>query len=99
VITSRLAATRSDLERSAHVRHTSIEDFEMAPTLQELGIDTLSPDDRLELAEAIWESVDREGIEPGLKAELERRLALADADPSRGTSWDEVRDRSAMRRG
>ena len=69
----------------------------MAPTLQELGIDTLSPDDRLALAEAIWESVDTEVIDPAHLAELERRLALADADPSRGTSWDEVRMQARAR--
>ncbi|MDB5313640.1 MAG: hypothetical protein JWO38_7842 [Gemmataceae bacterium] len=32
----------------------------MTPTLQELGIDRLSAEDRLALAEAIWESVARE---------------------------------------
>lgn len=32
----------------------------MPPTLQQLGLDMLSPDDRLAVAEAIWESVARE---------------------------------------
>ncbi len=32
----------------------------MSSTLQDLGIDRLSTDDRLALAEAIWESVARE---------------------------------------
>ena len=32
----------------------------MAPTIQELGLDRLSPEDRLTVAEAIWESVARE---------------------------------------
>ena len=32
----------------------------MAPTLQELGLDQLAPEDRLAVAEAIWESVARE---------------------------------------
>jgi len=69
----------------------------MAPSLQELGIDALSPDDRLELAEAILESVEADEIDPALKAELERRMALADADPSRGASWDEVRRQARAR--
>ena len=29
----------------------------MPPTLQELGLDALSPADRLALAEALWDSV------------------------------------------
>ena len=32
----------------------------MPPTLQELGIDRLDVDDRLALAQAIWDSVARE---------------------------------------
>ncbi len=66
----------------------------MPPTLQQLGIDKLSFEDRLELAHALWDNVhdateDME-LSPELKAELERRLALADADPSRGIPWEVV---------
>jgi putative addiction module component (TIGR02574 family) len=32
----------------------------MAPSLQELGLDLLSVEDRLAVAEAIWDSVARE---------------------------------------
>lgn len=67
----------------------------MPPTLQQLGIDTLSPEDRFALAQALWDSVHEsmggEPIDPAVRAELERRAALADADPSRGTPWEEVR--------
>ena len=67
----------------------------MPPTLQQLGIDTLSPEDRFALAQALWDSVneylDGQPISPTVRAELERRVALADADPSRGVPWDEVR--------
>ena len=67
----------------------------MPSTLQELGVDTLSPEDRLTLAQALWDSVhdDLGGqpIAPALRAELERRVALADADPSRGVPWEAVR--------
>ncbi len=67
----------------------------MPPTLQQLGIDKLSFEDRLELANALWDNVHSEmdadtEISPELKAELERRLALADADPSRRIPWEDV---------
>ncbi len=32
----------------------------MPPTLQELGLDRLSPEDRLAVAEALWESIAQE---------------------------------------
>jgi putative addiction module component (TIGR02574 family) len=63
--------------------------------LQELGLDALSAEDRLALAQALWDSVHEEleaqPISPAVRAELERRIALADADPSRGVPWEEVR--------
>lgn len=67
----------------------------MPPTLQQLGLDTLSPEDRFTLAQALWDSVHDsladEPIDPAIRAELERRAALSDADLSRGTPWEEVR--------
>ncbi len=67
----------------------------MPPTLQQLGVDLLSPADRFALAQALWDSVhdslEEEPIAPEVRAELERRVALADADPSRGVPWEEVR--------
>ena len=67
----------------------------MPPTLQELGVDVLSPGDRFALAQALWDSVheslDAEPVAPEVRAELERRVALSDADPSRGVPWEEVR--------
>lgn len=67
----------------------------MVPTLEQFGLDALSLEDRLTLAQALWDSVyealDREPISPELRAELERRAALADADPSRGKPWETVR--------
>jgi putative addiction module component (TIGR02574 family) len=65
------------------------------PSLHELGLDALSPADRFALAQALWDSVndslDELPIDPAVRAELEQRSALADADPSRGTPWEEVR--------
>jgi putative addiction module component (TIGR02574 family) len=67
----------------------------MPPTLQQLGIDTLSPSDRFALAQALWDSVheslEETPIAPEVRAELERRAALADADPDRGIPWETVR--------
>jgi putative addiction module component (TIGR02574 family) len=67
----------------------------MTPTLEAYGLDSLSVTDRLALAHVLWDSVhealEQEPISPELQAELERRAALADADPLRGKPWDEVR--------
>ncbi|HEX4611359.1 MAG TPA: addiction module protein [Urbifossiella sp.] len=74
----------------------------MAPTLTELGVDTLSTADRLALAEALRESVAADlaaqPIDPELRAELERRVALAKADPGRGIPWEQVRAAAAEAR-
>ena len=67
----------------------------MSPTLQQFGLDALSLGDRVALAQALWDSVhdalEQEPLAPEVRAELERRVALADADPSRGTPWEAVR--------
>ena len=67
----------------------------MPMTLQQLGIDTLSPEDCFALAQALWDGMNddlgEQPISPAVRAELERRVALADADPSRGVSWEAVR--------
>lgn len=66
----------------------------MPPTLHELGIDSLSVEDRLALAQELWDSVAAELESKPLTteqcAELERRVALADADPGRGIPWETV---------
>jgi putative addiction module component (TIGR02574 family) len=73
----------------------------MAPTLQELGLDRLSPEDRLTVAEAIWESVAREVEAAPLTApqrtELERRLADSIARPEAVTPWEEIKARALAR--
>lgn len=73
----------------------------MPPTLQELGIDRLNVEDRLALAEAIWESVAREAEEAPLsepqRAELERRLADSIARPDAVVPWEEVKARALAR--
>ena len=75
----------------------------MPPTLQELGIDRLSVEDRLELAEAIWSSVARDAelapLSEAQRRELERRLADSVARPDAVTPWDAVKARALARAG
>ena len=72
-----------------HVFNQIGEERTMSPTLQELGIDRLSAEDRLSLAEAILESIAHEADQAALpesqRKELERRLAdsIARLRPSR----------------
>ncbi len=73
----------------------------MPPTLQELGIERLSADDRLALAEAIWDSVVQEFEQSPLtevqRKELERRLADSIARPDAVTPWEVVKARALAR--
>jgi putative addiction module component (TIGR02574 family) len=73
----------------------------VAPTIQELGLDRLSQEDRLAVAEAIWESVAREvesaPLPAAQRAELERRLADSIARPEAVTPWEVVRARALAR--
>jgi len=58
---------------------------------------SLSLDDRIELVEELWESIEKEleasPIPDSLKAEIDRRLAEYDADPSKSFTYAEVRRR------
>ena len=73
----------------------------MPPTLQELGLDQLSPEDRLAVAEAIWDSVSREAeaapVPTGQRLELERRLADSMARPDAVTPWEVVKAQALAR--
>lgn len=73
----------------------------MPPTIEELGIDRLNVEDRLALAQAIWESVERE-IErtppsEAQRQELERRLADSIARPDAVVPWEIVKARALAR--
>ncbi len=63
-------------------------------TIQSLGIDRMSIEDRLRLIEEIWESLDTAAGDLPLpeshREDLDRRLAAADADPGGGAPWEEV---------
>jgi putative addiction module component (TIGR02574 family) len=68
----------------------------MSSTIQTLGIDRMSPEDRLRLIGEIWDSlapIDQFEIPQSHRDELDRRLAEADADPSAGPPREEVRAR------
>ncbi|WP_020472503.1 addiction module protein [Zavarzinella formosa] len=73
----------------------------MAPTIQELGLDRLNMEDRLAVAEAIWESVAREADAMSLpdahRVELERRLADSIARPEAVTPWEIIKARALAR--
>ena len=70
------------------MRSTLLEEAEKLPV-----------EERLELVEALWDSIgadadlDRLPMPEWQREELERRLADFDADPEAGSSWEEVRAR------
>lgn len=68
----------------------------MSPTMRDLGIDRMSREERLQLLGKIWDTltpVDQEDIPESHREELARRIAAADADPTAGVPWQEVRER------
>jgi putative addiction module component (TIGR02574 family) len=69
----------------------------MEATLQSLGIDQMTPDERLALIEAIWDSLaadaDNLPIPAWHKEELDRRLAAHQDNPRAGSSWEDVKAR------
>jgi putative addiction module component (TIGR02574 family) len=73
----------------------------MPPTLQELGLDRLSVEDRIALAQALWDSVAQEVEQAALpeaqRKELERRLADSIARPDAVTPWEEIKARALAR--
>ncbi len=76
-------------------------DVTVTPTIEELGLDQLSIEDRLAVAESIWNSVSREIAAAPLtapqRAELERRLADSIARPDAVTSWEVIKARALAR--
>ena len=63
-------------------------------SLHDLGIDRLSIDERIQVAEAIWNSfirdVEAAPISDWQRAELERRLADSVANPDAVRPWGDV---------
>jgi putative addiction module component (TIGR02574 family) len=77
--------------------------LDMTKAVLRYEIRKLSLAERLELVEELWDSIAAEcGHEPfpltaGQRADLERRLAKADADPASGAPWEEVLERIRQR--
>jgi putative addiction module component (TIGR02574 family) len=73
----------------------------MLPTLQELGLDRLSVEDRIALAQALWDSVAQEvekmPLPEAQRKELERRLADSIARPDAVTPWEVIKARALAR--
>jgi putative addiction module component (TIGR02574 family) len=70
---------------------------------QPVDINGLSPEEQLRLIERLWESLSRNPeripMTEAQRAELDRRIAEADADGGAGMPWDEVQRRIRERRG
>jgi putative addiction module component (TIGR02574 family) len=71
-------------------------------SLTELGIDRLSIEERIQVAEAIWNSfihdVAAAPISDWQKAELERRLADSVANPDAVRPWGDVEALTRVKR-
>jgi len=66
----------------------------MPITLQTLGIDRLSVDDRLALVQEIWDSIaieaERSPLTDAQRQEVDRRLAAHQANPGAAIPWEQV---------
>jgi putative addiction module component (TIGR02574 family) len=63
-------------------------------TSPKIDISRLSPKERLELLETLWDSLEPSEaapVTPELAEELERRSAEAAADPEGGRDWSQVK--------
>lgn len=73
----------------------------MAIDAKALGIHRMSVEERLELLDLVLDSLEMEGVSPGLSAgqvaELERRVADMDANPDDVVDWQEVESQALAR--
>jgi putative addiction module component (TIGR02574 family) len=69
--------------------------FDMSVTVQSLGIDRLSREQRIALVQDIWDTIAAESSPPLLteaqRRELERRADEDDAHPDEGLPWEQVK--------
>ncbi len=67
----------------------------MTPTMRDLGIDKMSPEQRIALALEIWESLGEDRPSGRLtadqRAELVRRYSELEANPGIALSWEQIR--------
>jgi putative addiction module component (TIGR02574 family) len=75
----------------------------MPSTIESLGIDRLSVDERLALVGAIWDSiaaeVERAPLSETLKQEVDRRWAAHSANPDAAIPWEQVEAEALKRLG
>ncbi len=60
----------------------------------------LTPEERIELAEDLWDSIEPEKMPPltaEQKQEIERRYTEHVRDPERGSTWEDVKTRLLAR--
>jgi putative addiction module component (TIGR02574 family) len=73
----------------------------MAPSLQSLGIDWMSVEDRIALVTAIWDSVITEPHPPLLtesqRLELQQRLTDHIANPQDVVPWEQIKAEALAR--
>jgi putative addiction module component (TIGR02574 family) len=64
-----------------------------------IAIDTLSPAERLSLIEELWDSLDASEVPltAAQRAELDHRLATADADAKQGATWKQLKAKLKQR--
>jgi putative addiction module component (TIGR02574 family) len=67
----------------------------MSTTIQALGIDRLTREERIALVQEIWDTIAAEPHQPLLsearREELRRRAAEDDADPDDVVPWEQVK--------
>jgi putative addiction module component (TIGR02574 family) len=73
----------------------------MSPTVQSLGIDRLTREQRIALVQEIWATIAAEPYQPLLtepqRRELERRVAEDDANPNAVVPWEQVKAQALSR--
>jgi putative addiction module component (TIGR02574 family) len=73
----------------------------MPPTLQDLGIDRLSIEDRITLALAIWDSIasqpESSPLTEAQRQELQRRLDDHEAHPADVIPWEQIKAEALAR--
>ena len=64
----------------------------MTVSLKSLGIERLSVEERLELVDALWDSIaEATPLTEAQRTELDRRLAAHEASPDDVIPWDQVK--------
>ncbi len=73
----------------------------MSATLQSLGIDRMTREERLRLVQEIWDTIAAEQDTPFLteaqRREIERRVAEDDAAPDDVIPWEQVKAQALAR--